>query len=115
MDDVDLGVVAVELFQLGLDLWCVANEEKFFDVRVLAQRHHRTGHKVGRTEIAAHSIQGDLHRTEILRILARICKMKIRRASKPCLRRLAPDVLYNNRKMGKRYDRAPCCRTAGTL
>ncbi len=85
MHDVDPAVVALVPFQLGLDLGRVAHQEKFFDVRIVAQRHDCTGNKIERTEIAAHRIQGDLHRKQILRALAALCKIKFesraRRAS----------------------------------
>src|SRR5256885_7834219 len=81
---------------------------------VLPQRHDGAGHNIGRSEIAAHRIQGDLHAKEILRSLAALCKMKIRPAFRPCLRRSIPDALYNSRRTGKRCDRQRCCRTGGT-
>src|SRR2546423_15439160 len=80
---------------------------------VLPQRHDGTGNNVGRTEIAAHRIQGDLHAKEILRSLAALCKMKIRPAFRPCLRRSGLAGPCNSRTRDKPCDPRPCCRTAG--
>jgi hypothetical protein len=77
MHDSDSAVVALVLLELCVDLLRVANEKKLFDVRILSQRHDCSGNKIRRPEIAAHRIQGDLHRIEILRILAVFCKTKI--------------------------------------
>ena len=70
MDDFDPAIVAAMFLQLGLDLGGIADQEKFADVADTPAAPSRRRHDVGRSEIAAHRIQGDLHRSEILRTLA---------------------------------------------
>jgi hypothetical protein len=48
-----------------------------FDVAIFAQRHHGAGHEIRRPKIAAHSIEGDLHWWETLRIKVSDCKAKM--------------------------------------
>src|SRR5438105_10012451 len=117
MDDVDLAVVAILFLQLGLDLRCVADEKKLADVRIFAQRHHRAGYKVGRTEIAAHRIQGDLHADEILRSLAALCKMKIQGGLGLAFdgEDLAPFIITARRTNSMTADGAAALRTLGQL
>ena len=87
MHDGDSAVVALVFPELCFDLLRVAYQEKLFDAPILAQRHDCSGDKIRRPEIAAHCIQGNLHRKQILRALAALCKIKFesraRRASYP--------------------------------
>src|SRR5207302_565985 len=115
MHDGDSAVVALVFLELCFDLLRVANEEKLFDVRILAQRHDCSGDKIRRPEIAAHRIQGDLHGIEILRALAALCKMKIRLPSRLCLRWSKLADLYNNRTTDRRCVRERGFRIAGIL
>src|SRR5439155_16259464 len=114
---VDLAVVAILFLQLGLDLRCVADEKKFTDVRIFAQRHHCSGYKVGRSEIAAHRIQGDLHADEILRSLAALCKMKIQAALGLAFdgENLAPFIITARRTDGMTADGAAALLALGQL
>jgi hypothetical protein len=65
------------LFEFGLDLGSVADKEKLIDARVFPQREHGSAHDMRRTEIAAHGIESDFHRSRILRTSRRECKIKI--------------------------------------
>ena len=78
VDDLDAAVVAAVLLQFRLDLRRVADEKELVDVRILLQRHDRAADNIRRAEIAAHGIQCDFHRSGILRISGRECKIKKR-------------------------------------
>ena len=54
----------------------VADEEKFVDLRILAQGEDRAANQIRRPEIAAHGVESDLHRGANVRFSARECKMK---------------------------------------
>jgi hypothetical protein len=45
-------------------------------VRIFPQREDGAADYMGRAEIAAHGIQSDFHRSRILRISGRECKIK---------------------------------------
>ena len=63
------------LLEFRFDPRGVANQKKFIDVTVFAQRHNGAGNEVGRTKVTAHRVEGDLHRCETLRTLAAECNL----------------------------------------
>ena len=76
MNDLDAAIVAAMLLQFGLDLRGVADEEKFVDLRILAQRQDRAADEIRRPEIATHGVQSDFHRVGNLRFSVGECKTK---------------------------------------
>jgi hypothetical protein len=74
MDGFDASVVALVFLELGLDLRRVADEEKLFDLRVIAQRHDCAPDKIWWPEIAAHGVESDFHRGGSLRVSRAECK-----------------------------------------
>ncbi len=76
MHNLDSPIVAIVLFQLGFNLGRVADEKKFVDLRILAQRQDCTADQVRRPKIATHGVQSDFHRGANLRFSAIECKTK---------------------------------------
>src|SRR2546423_10057946 len=74
--NLDAPVVAMMLFQLGLDLGRVTHEVELADVGILFESHRGSAHDIRRAEIAAHRIESDFHGTAILRRTGRESKTK---------------------------------------
>jgi hypothetical protein len=70
-------IIAAMFLEFRFDLRGVADEKKFIDVTVIAQRHNGAGNEVRRAKVTAHRIEGDLHRWESLRTKTADCKVKI--------------------------------------
>ncbi len=109
--------------QLGFDLRGVADEKKFADVRIFAQRHHCTGTRFGGPKSPPMASKAIFIEAQTLRISAAHCKMKIVEASgaldrtSPWLtlafdrQDLAAFIIPAGRADGVRLQ--PCCRIAG--
>ena len=67
----------VMFLQLGFNLRRIADQKKFLEVRILAQRHDGAANHIRRTKIAAHGVECDFHRRRTLRSSFAECKTKI--------------------------------------
>ena len=67
--------------QLVFDLGLVSDQIELGDLFVIAQRHNGAGNEVRRAKITAHRVEGDLHRSETLRVKMLDCKAKFVAAS----------------------------------
>src|SRR5436190_20675857 len=76
MHDFNASVVAAVVFQLFFHAGGVPDEIELGDVGVLLQGHDRAADYVGRPKVATHGVQRDFHRSGILRISGRECKIK---------------------------------------
>ena len=56
-------IVAAVLLQFASICARIADQKKLFDARIFAQRHDRAGDQIWRTEIAAHGVECDFHRS----------------------------------------------------
>ena len=120
MHDLDPVVVAGVLSKFCFDLRRVANEKKFIDESVFAQRHHSASYEAGWAKITAHGVEGDLHQCEILRAKMADCKAKIctplaYRAPRTAisLRALTPVAHGSNRTTGMQCGTPLRCHIAG--